>query len=145
MSGSRNATPVHFDAVVPHFRVPDVARTAAYYRDLLGFEIAGYWDGDQVHQDPGRPAVFGIVRRDQVSIHLNRTDPPDMLASPPDGAYDVYFDVTGIDALAEDLRARGADVIDGPVDRVYQRRELVVRDCHGRILAFGEQKTRPAT
>jgi catechol 2,3-dioxygenase-like lactoylglutathione lyase family enzyme len=30
---------------VPQFAVADVARTAAYYRDVLGFEIAGYWDG----------------------------------------------------------------------------------------------------
>jgi len=46
--------------------------------------------------------------------------------------------VTGIDALAEEFRARGANVLDGPEDRVYGQRELVVQDCNGLILAFGE-------
>lgn len=139
------AASVRFDAVVPHFRVRDVALTAEYYRDVLGFEVVGYWDGEEVHQDTTRPALFGIVRRNQVSIHFNRVDPADLPAKPGDGGYDVYFDVTGLDALADDLRARGAELLDGPVDRVYGRRELVVRDCDGRMLAFGEMTGRRAT
>jgi len=46
--------------------------------------------------------------------------------------------VTGVDALAEELRTRGADVLDGPEDRVYGQREVVVKDCNGLILCFGE-------
>ena len=53
-------TSIRFDSVVPQFTVPDVVHTAQYYRDVLGFEIAGYWDGQQVHLDVGRPAVLEL-------------------------------------------------------------------------------------
>ena len=53
--------------------------------------------------------------------------------------------MTGIDALAEELRTRGADILDGPEDRIYGQRELVVKDCNGLILAFGEDISQRAT
>jgi catechol 2,3-dioxygenase-like lactoylglutathione lyase family enzyme len=118
--------------------VRDVVQTAKYYRDVLGFEIAGYWDGERVHLDEGRPAVFGMVRRDQVRLHFNRDEQSDGRTGRAEDAYDVYFHVTGVDALAAELRRRGADILDGPEDRVYEQRELIVRDCNGLILAFGE-------
>lgn len=90
---------------------------------------AGYWDGEQVHVDDDRPALFGIVRRDQVRLHFNRADHSDVRTGRAEGAYDVYFHVTGVDALAAELRRRGADILDGPEDRVYEQRELIVKDC----------------
>ena len=42
------------------------------------------------------------------------------------------------DSLTDELRARGADILDGPEARVYGQRELVVRDCSDFVLAFGE-------
>ena len=47
--------------------------------------------------------------------------------------------VTDIDALADELRASGADIVDGPDNRIYGQRELVVQDCNGLVLAFGEE------
>lgn len=127
-----------FDAAVPQFTVRDVVQTAEYYRDVLGFEIDGYWDGEREHLDARRPAFFGIVRRDQVRLHFNRADGTPGRTGRAEGAYDVYFHVTGVDALGAELRRRGATVLEGPDDRVYEQRELVVRDCNGLILAFGE-------
>ncbi len=34
---------VRFQSIVPQFTVPDVVRTAEYYRDVWGFKISGYW------------------------------------------------------------------------------------------------------
>jgi len=48
----QTAMTIRFDAAIPQFTVPDVVRTAEYYRDVLGFQIAGYWDGEQVSLDP---------------------------------------------------------------------------------------------
>ena len=45
---SQVAATISFVAAVPQFTVPDLVRTAEYYRDVLGFQIAGYWDGEQV-------------------------------------------------------------------------------------------------
>jgi len=128
----------HFVAAVPQFTVPDLVRTAEYYRDVLGFQIAGYWDGERVSQAPDRPPVFAIVSRDQVQVFFNRADQSDTRTGRAEGGYDAYLRVVGIDVLAEELRTRGADILDGPEDRVYGQRELVIKDCNGLILAFGE-------
>ena len=129
---------IRFEAAIPQFTVPDLVRTAEYYRDVLGFQIAGYWDGERVILVPDTPPLFAIVWRDRVQVFFNRADQSDVRTGRAQGAYEAYFRVTGIDALAEELRARGADIIDGPEDRVYQQRELVIRDCNDLILCFGE-------
>ena len=135
---SQVPTTISFVAAVPQFTVPDLVRTAEYYRDVLGFQIAGYWDGERVSLVPETPPVFAIVWRDQVQVFFNRADQPDVRTRPAEGAPDAYLRVIGIDALAEELRTRGADILDGPEDRVYGQRELVVTDCNGLILCFGE-------
>ncbi|MGH7481340.1 MAG: glyoxalase superfamily protein [Longimicrobiales bacterium] len=131
---------VQFEAAVPQFSVPDVVRSAEYYRDVLGFEIAGYWDGERgrttFETDP--PPVFAIVSRGNVQVFFSRADRSAVHTGRAEGAYDVYVRVTGIDALAAELRGRGAEIVDGPEDRVYGQRELVLRDCNGLVLTFAE-------
>jgi hypothetical protein len=105
---------------------------------VLGFDIAGFWDGERVHHDAAAPAVFAIVKRDRVRLHFSRAEEAEPRANRADGAYDVYFHMTGVDDLAADIRLRGAHILDGPEDRIYGRRELVIRDCNGLVLAFGE-------
>ena len=34
---------IEFESVAPQFTVPDLVRTVDYHRDVLGFEVAGYW------------------------------------------------------------------------------------------------------
>ena len=138
-------TTISFIAAVPQFTVTDLVQTAEYYRDVLGFQIAGYWDGASVSLAPDTPPVFAIVWRDQVQVFFSRADRPDAGAARSGDAPDVYLRVTGIDALAEELRGRGAEIVDGPEDRVYGQRELVVTDCNGLILCFGEDTSGRAT
>jgi catechol 2,3-dioxygenase-like lactoylglutathione lyase family enzyme len=135
---SQAPTTISFVAAVPQFSVPDLVRTAEYYRDVLGFQIAGYWDGARVSLVADTDPVFAIVWRDQVQVFFNRADQPDVRTGRAEDAPDAYLRVTGIDALAEELRTRGADIFDGPEDRIYGQRELVVKDCNGLILCFGE-------
>ncbi|HVS14236.1 MAG TPA: VOC family protein [Thermoanaerobaculia bacterium] len=115
---------------ISQFTVPDVVRTAEYYRDVLGFEIRGYWR---------QPPVFAIVQRGKARLFFNQADSE---VSPrigrAEGAYDVYFEVMGVDALATELRAAGAEILEGPETREYGQRELVVRDCNGLVLALAE-------
>jgi uncharacterized glyoxalase superfamily protein PhnB len=134
-----------FEAAVPQFTVPDVAQTAEYYRNVFGFQICSFWNGESAGLATDLPPLFGIVWRDQIQVFFNRSDRSDVRTGRAEGAYDAYFRVTGLDTLAAELRARGADIIDGPEDRVYGQRELVVRDCNGLVLAFGEETGRPAT
>ena len=138
-------TTINFVAAVPQFAVPDLVRTAEYYRDVLGFQIAGYWDGERVSLIPDTSPVFAIVWRDEVQVFFSRADQPVVRTRPAEGAPDAYLRVIGIDALAEELRTRGAEILDGPEDRVYGQRELVVTDCNGLILCFGEDTSRRTT
>src|SRR6185503_21018014 len=101
-----NAMTIRFDAAIPQFTVPDVVRTAEYYRDVLGFQIAGYWDGEQVSLVPDTSPVFAIVWRDQVQVFFNRTQ-SDVQTTRTEDAPNAYLRVTGIDALANELRTRG--------------------------------------
>ena len=133
---SRAATPVRFEAAVPQFTVPDVVRTAEYYRDVLGFHIAGYWQ---------TPPGFAIVWRDRVELFFNRADRSEVRTGRARRAYDAYLRIAVVDALAAELRARGAEILEGPVLRVYEQLELVVADCNGLVLAFGENRSRRET
>lgn len=144
MSQVVETTNVRFAGVTPQFAVRDVLRTAEYYRDVLGFQIVGYWDGESVSLAPETPPVFAIVRRDQVQVFFNHANSPDVGTGRSEGGYHAFFDVTGVDALAAELRARGAEIIDGPEDRIYGQREVVVKDCNGLVLAFGEETSRGA-
>ena len=67
---------IRFMAAVPQFTVPDVVSTAQYYRDVLGFQIAGYWDGEHVSLTTDPPPVFAIVSRDDVQMFFSRADQP---------------------------------------------------------------------
>ena len=109
---------VRFEAATPQFTVPDLVRTAEYYRDVLGFKIAGYWDGEQVSLVPDTPPVFAIVRRDNVELFFNRADQSEVRTGRAPGAYDTFFNIVGVDALAAELRERGADIVDGPHTQV---------------------------
>ena len=62
---------ISFVAAVPQFTVPDLVRTAEYYRDVLGFQIAGYWDGARVSLVADTSPVFAIVWRDQVQVFFS--------------------------------------------------------------------------
>jgi catechol 2,3-dioxygenase-like lactoylglutathione lyase family enzyme len=135
---SEEPTTINFVSAVPQFAVPDLVRTTEYYRDVLGFQIAGYWDGDNVSPVGSTASVFAIVWRDQVQVFFNRSDGPSVRTGRTEDAPDTYLRVIGVDALAEELRKRGADIVDGPEDRVYGQRELVVKDCNGLIICFGE-------
>lgn len=123
------ASTIQFESAVPQFTVTDVVQTAEYYRDILGFQIADYF---------GSPPVFAIVWRDKVEIFFNRAEQSEVRTGRAQGAYDAYIRIIGVEAFAAELRTRGAEILEGPVVRVYEQRELVIRDCNGLVLAFGE-------
>ena len=125
------STRSHLAAAVPQFSVADVLVTVNYYRDRLGFAV-----GDLVADPP----EWGAVGRDDVEVFFNRL--PTGASSHPRirafGAYDVYFRVSGVDQLAAEFRERGAVIREGPTNRVYDVREVVVEDLNGLVLAYGE-------
>ena len=120
--------------VAPYFLVENVFATAEFYRDVLGFSFNGFF---------GDPPSFTIIERDGVRIMFRQIRPAKTAVAKPnrsvmDETFDAYIYVSDVDKLAMELRARRADIVEGPVDRVYGMRELLVRDCNGYMLAFGQ-------
>lgn len=107
--------------------VHDLARSAAWYRDVLGFEI---------HEvgDPG----WRWFQRDACVILAGEC--PDALppADTGDHAYFAYVDVDGIDAFHAAVLARGADTIKPLRDKPWGMREFGIRTIDGHRMMFGE-------
>ncbi|HMO15292.1 MAG TPA: hypothetical protein PKD64_10370 [Pirellulaceae bacterium] len=126
------ARPV-FRSVAPQFTVPDVVAASSYYCDVLGFEHLGYF---------GDPPVFAMVGRGPVEFFFNQNSgSAGQTGNRSAIGYDAYIHVTGIEELSVELRERGAKIIEGLVTRSYLMRELVIEDCHGLRIAFGQDIT----
>ncbi len=115
--------------IAPLFFTMDVPATLAYYKEKLGFECLGTWYD---------PPVYAIVARDGQVIHFRCAEPPK--ANPnkyPNELLDAYLIVDDADALYAEYAARGVEFTRGVADMPWHSREFVVKDCDGRLLAFG--------
>jgi hypothetical protein len=115
--------------IAPVFFTLDIPATLAYYRDKLRFECLGTW------QDP---PVYAIVARDQQAIHFRCAEPP--TANPEkyrDELLDAYLFVEDADALYAEYASQGVEFTRGLANTSWHSRGFVVKDCDGRLLAFG--------
>jgi uncharacterized glyoxalase superfamily protein PhnB len=115
--------------IAPVFFTMDIPATLAYYKDKLGFACVGTW------QDP---PVYAIVERDQRSIHFRCAAPP--MSNPDkyeDELLDAYLFVDDADAFYAEYAARGVEFTRELGNMPWNSREFVVKDCDGRLLAFG--------
>ena len=115
--------------IAPVFFTMDIPITVAYYEHKLGFECLGTW------QDP---PVYAILARDQRALHFRCADPP--IPNPVkyrDELLDAYLFVEDADALYAEYSARGVEIVRGLGNMPWRCREFVVKDCDGRLLAFG--------
>lgn len=115
--------------IAPLFFTLDIPATLAYYKEKVGFECLGTW------QDP---PVYAIVARDEQAIHFRCAEPPK--ANPDkyrDELLDAYLLVEDANALYAEYRAQGVEFTRGVANMPWGSREFVVKDCDGRLLAFG--------
>ena len=115
--------------IVPVFFTLDIPATVAYYESKLGFQCLGTW------QDP---PVYAILARDQHAIHFRCAAPP--TANPDKYAgelLDAYVHVEDVDALYAEYAARGVEFVRELTTMPWNMREFVIKDCDGRLLAFG--------
>ncbi len=118
--------------IAPQFFTTDIQSTLDYYRDKLGFDCLSTWH---------TPPVYAIVARDQHAIHFRLAEPPtpnpDKYA---DELLDAYLLIENPDALYAEYAARGVEFTRGLGNTPWQCREFVVKDCDGRLLAFGAHR-----
>jgi catechol 2,3-dioxygenase-like lactoylglutathione lyase family enzyme len=115
--------------IAPLFFTMDIPATLAYYLDKLGFECLGTWHD---------PPVYAVVARDRHAIHFRCAEPP--TANPDkyrDELLDAYLRVDDADALYAEYAGQGVEFTRGPANTPWHSREFVVKDCDGRLLAFG--------
>jgi uncharacterized glyoxalase superfamily protein PhnB len=115
--------------IAPVFFTMNIPATVDYYEEKLGFSCQGTW------QDP---PVYAILTRDQHAIHFRCAEPPkgnpDKYA---DELLDAYLFIEDADALYAEYAARGVEFTRTPANMPWHCREFVVKDCDGRLLAFG--------
>jgi predicted enzyme related to lactoylglutathione lyase len=119
MPAQPSSNPEQFVQGAPVLHVPDVAATAAFYRDLLGFT----WDfGDD---------TYAVVWRDNSAIHFVRDE------AGPRGVH-LFQWVRNVDAYYREIVDRGAKVAGAPADQPYGIREFGVCDINGVEIVFGQ-------
>ena len=83
-----------------------------------------------------------MVARDGVEFHFGKIDEGrEMKANEmirKGLGNDAYIFVDDVQALFEEFSAKGVEIVEGPVKRVYDCIELTVRDCNGFQLVFGQ-------
>jgi uncharacterized glyoxalase superfamily protein PhnB len=121
--------------IAPVFFTLDIPRTLAWYRERLGFECLGTWMD---------PPVYAIVARGRQAIHFRCAEPP--TANPgkyDDELLDAYLSVENADALHAEFAASAVEFTRALGDTPWNSREFVVKDCDGRLLAFGSNFPTP--
>ncbi len=115
--------------IAPVFFTTDIPGTIAWYREKLGFECQGPW---------GDPPTYGIVARDRCTIHFRCAEPP--TANPEkyeEELLDAYLFIEDADALYAEYAGSGVEFARELGNMPWGRLEFVVKDCDGRLLAFG--------
>jgi catechol 2,3-dioxygenase-like lactoylglutathione lyase family enzyme len=106
--------------------VPDLAASARFYRDVLGFEVV------EIGDDGWRFFV-----RDSCTIMAGECRdaiPPRDLG---DHSYFAYIEVDEIDAFAEEVLGKGAEPVKPLRDEPWGMRELGIRTADGHRIMFG--------
>ncbi len=125
-----------FTSVTPNLVVSDIARSTAFYRDVLGFSIK------QTVPDAA-PYVFVWLERDQVPLFLNDAraaagDLPLVADRAFGGTAALFIVVTDVDDLHASV-APHAPVVMELKTQFYGMREFAVTDPDGHILTFAER------
>jgi catechol 2,3-dioxygenase-like lactoylglutathione lyase family enzyme len=112
--------------------VRDVPSSIAYWRDKLGFAIAGVW---------GEPPDFAILKRDGVRVMLGEAKAEAVITPywhQRDGLWNAYFWVDNARALFDEMKASGARIDYEPQTQPYGVLEFGVQDLDGHDIGFGQ-------
>jgi predicted enzyme related to lactoylglutathione lyase len=116
----RDLQPHGMRTALPELPFDDVPAAVTYYREVLSFRI-NYQQHD-----------LGVMDRDAITVLLiARTDQHKGI-----GSCEVF--VSDVDALYEELLAKGARILGAPVSHPWGIREFKVVDPEGNRITFGQ-------
>jgi len=120
--------------IAPCFIVKDAATAAAFYRDVLGFDVT--------YQQPDQDPFFAIVCRDGAMLMLKAVGviPAPNRMRHPWAPWDAYVNVPDPDALAAEFTLRGALFSVSLKDTSDGLRGFELKDADGYVLFFGRPR-----
>ena len=113
-------------ATAPVLAAPDVAATASWYAERLGFQPDPFPDVP--------PYSFAILNRDGVEIMLRRCRPAFRI----ENDWDVYVRMEGVAEFFESLRGR-VPIVQPLTKKEYGCLEFAVEDPNGFRLVFSQK------
>jgi catechol 2,3-dioxygenase-like lactoylglutathione lyase family enzyme len=121
--------------LTPLIFVFDMPTSLAFYRDILGFEVA-------MQSQPGNDFGWGLLRMGGAELMLNTAYDADERPAAPDAARraahsdtTLYFGCPNVDEAYEYLRSKGVPV-EKPAVTYYGMKQLTVTDPDGYGLCF---------
>jgi len=118
---------------LPH---SDPDASLAFYRDVLGFEVrldVGYGGMRWITVGPaGQPAISIVLEPPAADPGVTDDERRTITEMMAKGTYSgVVLATPDVDATFEQLQARGAEVVQEPIDQPYGLRDCAVRDPAG--------------
>jgi predicted enzyme related to lactoylglutathione lyase len=107
--------------------VPDLERSAAFYRDVLGFEV-------REMGDPG----WRLFVRDGCRIMAGECPDARPAAELGDHSYFAYLVVDDVDAVHAKAAAAGANIMKAPRNEPWGMREFGIRTVDGHRIMVGQ-------
>src|SRR4029079_17213260 len=113
----------------PVIAASDLAISSRWYQDVLGFA-----DVFTMRGPDNRPLLAHLRWSKWADVLITQAPVP---VEPPRGrGITLNFMTLDVDALAERARAAGANVLEGPVDRPWNARDVTIADPDGYRLNF---------
>jgi catechol 2,3-dioxygenase-like lactoylglutathione lyase family enzyme len=134
MKGETPMTRPVLERLCPFFIVSSVARSIAFHRDQLGFELG--------FQEPGDELFFAIVGHDGAQLFLKSGNAASLPNSKRDPAmrWDAYVLAPETDALAAEFADRGV-VFSIPLKDTHDGlRGFELLDPNGYVIFFGRPR-----
>ena len=130
-ASAKQMTPSTLQGMCPFFIVSDVARSIAFYQNILGFQTR--------YQHPPETPFFAIIGRDGAQLFIKAGEVAPMPNSTRDPAmrWDAYVSAFDPDSIAADFAARGATFSRALADTHDGLRGFEIEDPDGYVLFFG--------
>ena len=136
----------------PVLMVDDVARTVAFYHEILGFTfLAGVTEAGRetvVDWPPPAPLAFAMVESGQARLMFETraamaADLPRFAEVRRGGSLMLYLECADLDALYERL-VEHAPFLKAPHVTFYGPRECSIEDPSGYVLTFAQRLEKPS-
>jgi hypothetical protein len=115
----------HLTQLTPMLQTLDIAKTIAFYTEILDFHVAGSW--------PKENPVWCMLQRDGARLMFMVNEH----VGEPRLSGTLYIQTTDVLALHERI-APHVEVQWGPEVYEYGMHEFAIKDCNGYTISFGQ-------